>query len=123
MEGIMAQTTLNLTDLIVAVRSELENADLTLRAARKPALFRLTGMELQLNFTVTSADSVKGGFDLKIVALGSKLDHASEEVQKIKIKFDVPRGTADEVAGGRFDQEPSLPRTRDRSVRPLKPRR
>ena len=119
----MAQPTLNLTDLIVAIRSELEDADLTLRAAGKPALFRLTGMELELNFTVTSADSVKGGFDLKIVSLGSKLDHANEEVQKIKIKFDVPRGTADEVAGGRFDQEPARPRTRDKSVQPLKSRK
>ena len=61
-----------------------------MRTAGKQALFQLSSMELELNFVVKSSSEVKGGFDLKIVSLGSKLAEAGEEVQKITVKFSTP---------------------------------
>ena len=97
------EPTLDLSDLVFTVRNELEAADLRLRNAEKPTLFRLASMELELNFVVKSSDEVKGGFDLKIISLGSKLADANEKVQKIKIKFEVPPEVKrSELPGSRF---------------------
>lgn len=117
----MSDPALDLSALIIAVRSELENADIRLRTEDKPALFRLSSMELELNFVVKKTDEVKGGFDLKIVSLGSKIAEASEEVQKIKIKFDVPQEIKRaEVLGSRFfDEKPSSQQRKRKSIEPI----
>jgi hypothetical protein len=86
----MSEPSLDLTTLISTVRSELERSDLSLRAAGKPALFVVDSLELELSFVVKENEALKGGFDLKIVSLGSTLGSGREEVQKIKIKFRVP---------------------------------
>jgi hypothetical protein len=117
----MSDSGLDLSNLIISVRTELENADMQLRNADKPTLFRLSSIELELHFVVKSADEVKGGFDLKIVSLGSKLAEASEEVQKIKVKFEVPQDVRkSEVMGSRFfsEESPSQKR-RSKSITPL----
>jgi hypothetical protein len=85
----MPEPTLDLSTLILAVRSELENADLQLRSKAKPTLFLLSSMELEIHFVVKTTDEIKGGFDLKIVSLGSKLADSNETVQKIKVKWEV----------------------------------
>src|SRR3569623_152948 len=97
------EPTLDLSALIFAVRLELEAADLRLRSAQKPTLFRLSSMELELNFVVKSSDEVKGGFDLKVISLGSKIADANETAQKIKIRFEVPPEVKrSELPGTRF---------------------
>ena len=102
----MSDTRPDLSSLIAAVRTELEQADAAVRASHKTALFRLSGLELELNFVVKTSDSVKGGFDLKVVSLGSSLGSASEEVQRVKVKFDVDRNALQQqVLGTRFSDE------------------
>ena len=115
----MSEPTIDLSALIIAVRSELENADLQLRIAEKPTLFRLSSIELELNFVVKTTDEVKGGFDLKIVSLGSKLADASETVQKVKVRFEVPHEVKrSETPGSRFYDESDPVRRDPRSVTP-----
>ena len=110
----------DLRSLISAIRTELEQADAAARAARKDTLFRLAGLELELNFIVKTTDTVKGGFDLKIVSLGSQIGASSEEVQKVRVRFDVAKGAFEQgVLGTRYSDEAGEG-PRAQSVVPLK---
>lgn len=117
----MSEPTLDLSALILGVRKELEKADVQMRVAGKPTLFQLSSMELELHFVVKTSSEVKGGFDLKIVSLGSKLAEAGEEVQKVKVKFEVPpEAIKAQVTGSRFFDEGGAKGQRSKPVTPLK---
>ncbi len=117
----MPEATLNISTLILEVRKELEKADLQMRTAGKQALFQLSSMELELNFVVKTSSEVKGGFDLKIVSLGSKLAEAGEEVQKITVKFDASDEAIRSKLPGTRGFNEDKPRGRDpKPVTPLK---
>lgn len=81
---------LNLSQLVSVIREELEELDLARALADKPALFQLSKMDLELAFTVVEDDSVKGGFDLKVISLGGQTAVRSEQVQRVKLSFEVP---------------------------------
>jgi Trypsin-co-occurring domain 2 len=81
---------LNLTELVTAVRDQLEELDRARILAEKPPLFHLSRMELELAFTVVESDAIKGGFDLKVVSLGGQTSLRSEQIQRIKLSFEVP---------------------------------
>jgi len=75
-------------DGVAAIRSELEELDRTRREANKQALLALNSVELELNFTVSKGTSLKPGINLKIVSFGGSRDVKSEEVQKVRMRFD-----------------------------------
>jgi hypothetical protein len=109
----------NLKELVSAIRSELEQIDQARIMDEKPPLFQLTNLELELNFTVVENDSVKGGFDLKVISLGSDLGSSTQEVQKVILKFEVPaEARTSHVLGVRAHS--SAPATLTDDVAPLK---
>jgi Trypsin-co-occurring domain 2 len=87
----MENAAINLVQLVSAVRSQLESTEREMRSAGKAPLFDLEGFELEIKFTVSENDTQKGGFDIKVVNLGSQSDVKAEEVQSIKIKYSVSR--------------------------------
>jgi hypothetical protein len=79
----------DLVGIVSHVRDQLEELDRQRQDAGKEALFQLSALELEFHFAVIEDTSAKGGFDLKIVSLGGSTDLKAEEVQKVRIKFDV----------------------------------
>jgi hypothetical protein len=93
---------INLKELVLAIRDELEQLDQARIMAKKAPLFHLTNLELELNFTVVESDSTKGGFDLKVISFGDDSGTKTEEIQKITLKFQVPADAkSSPVLGGR----------------------
>lgn len=79
----------SLKELIIQVRNSLEAVDNERQLDERPALFELESLELEVKFTVGETDVVKGGFDIKIVAIGSEGSVRSEEVQTLRLKYRV----------------------------------
>jgi hypothetical protein len=93
---------IDLQNLVTAIRDELERIDEGRLKAKKPALFHLADMELELNFTVVENVGAKGGIDLKVVSFGMEGSLKSEQVQKVRLKFKVPKEVqAANVVGAR----------------------
>jgi len=92
-----------LKQLIIQIREALEAADKARQSAEKPALFELESMELEVKFTVADSGTRKGGFDFKIVALGTEGTVRSEEVQTLRLKYRVaPQTGYEPLPGTRF---------------------
>lgn len=105
----MEDRNINLKELVLAIRDELEQLDQARIMAKKAPLFHLTNLELELNFTVVASDSIKGGFDLKVISFGGSTGTKTEEVQKVILKFEVPAAPgAPPVLGGRAHGETVL---------------
>jgi hypothetical protein len=83
----MNKPEIDLDVLVAAVRRSLVKADLEMRKERKEALFNLETMELELKFTVTSTDNLKGGINLQIVSLEQVDDLKREAVQTVKLRY------------------------------------
>lgn len=97
---------LDLATLIAAIRTDLERAEAARRQASVPPLFRMSEMELELNFVVTRTTTGKGGIDFKVLSLGGEREVAREQVQKISLKFAVdPEALKAGVLGSRFSGE------------------
>ena len=93
---------LNLRELVSRIRSELEDVDRQRQADSKPALLTLESVDLELKFTVASSDSTKGGFDLKIVAVGREGGVREEAVQTIRLQYKVAKDAkGNSPVGGR----------------------
>lgn len=86
----MEKVSLNLAELITTIRDELEQLDKNRVAVGREALFRLSSLELELNFVVEENSAAKGGIDLKVVSLGADLGVRREQVQKVVLKYEVP---------------------------------
>jgi hypothetical protein len=80
---------LNLAELVTAIRDELEQLDKKRNESGREALFRLSSLELELNFIVQESNSAKGGFDIKVVSLGADLGIRTEQIQKVVLKYEV----------------------------------
>jgi hypothetical protein len=86
----MAQPKLNLEQLVTMIRDELERVDSAQQKAKRGALFRLSGLEVELSVVVEENTSAKGGFDIKVLSLGAETGVRTEQIQKILLKYDVP---------------------------------
>lgn len=89
--------------LIAHIRSELVKAETERRERGDDPLLELQQVEIEVNFLVETSDAVKGGFDLKVITLGSENQLRREDVQKVKIvlqKLAAERGYAPH--GSRF---------------------
>lgn len=78
---------LGVAELVSKVREELEALDAGRRAAGKPALFVVEGLELELQFTAVKRGGGHGGIDLKVITLGGSKEVESGAVQKINLRF------------------------------------
>ena len=99
---------LNLTSLISKIRSELEEAEAYRLAGDQSPLFRLSELELELNFIVTESESEKKGVNVQIVeGTGEKISK-NEQIQKIRLKFSLDEDSAnpsDTNFGTRFSRD------------------
>jgi len=86
---------INLRDLICVVRNELEGMEKNRLEQKKDTLFQLKSMEIELSFVVENSDSAQGGIDLKIIKLGAAENLKTSEIQKIILKFEVPKESLD----------------------------
>lgn len=86
---------LNLKKLVSAVRDELEALDRERASGKRPPLFQLESMELELKFTVAESDSAKGGMDLKIVSFGADKALREEQVQSVRLRYRVAPSAED----------------------------
>lgn len=111
----------NLTDVISKIRDELVSLDAKRREQGREALFELTEAEIEINFVVETSDAIKGGFDLKVISLGTEDHYKGKEIQKIKIKLS-PATNENQLAplGSRFRTEkPSSTELRKEDVERL----
>lgn len=80
---------IGLGELVTAIRNELDQVETSLFSGDREPILGLEGMELTVKFVVKEDSKVKGGFDLKVVALGSQLGESSESVQEITLTYKV----------------------------------
>jgi len=78
---------MDLSTLLSYVREQLEQSDADRTKAGKKPLFELTGLDLELNVTLTESNNAKGGFDLKVITAGAGTTTKTEEVQKITLRW------------------------------------
>lgn len=78
---------IRLKELVQEIRRQLEELDNDRTKEGKAALFELQSLELELKFAVEENTAETGGFDFKIVALGSEQQYRSETIQAIKIIY------------------------------------
>lgn len=81
--------TINLSELITAIRDELEEVEAARSVASREPIFGLETMDVAIKFVVSQDSKIKGGFDLKIVSLGSQLGERSENIQEVKLTYKV----------------------------------
>ena len=75
---------LGLTDLLGALRQEIEAAQTRFSSAVTP-MFTLKAVEAELNFVVDRTTSAGGGFNIHLFAVDAKHSYRSENVQKLKV--------------------------------------
>jgi hypothetical protein len=80
---------LTISNLVAAVRDELDKIEAERQAAARKPLFRLSKMEINVQFVVTVDETVKGGFDLKVVSVGGEREASSERTQSVTLTYDV----------------------------------
>jgi len=85
---------LDLQSLIGAIRKGLEEVDSDLKSRSREALFDLESMELELKFVVSESDTLKGGFDLKVVSLGASSGIKSDTVQTVRLTYSLSKSAA-----------------------------
>lgn len=81
---------LGLAGLLTYIREQLEEADRMRTAANRQPLFQLAGLELELHVAIEETSDVKGGFDLKLISAGASGGMKSEEIQTLKLRWEVP---------------------------------
>lgn len=93
----------SLKQLIVQVRDSLESVDSERQAEGRAPLFELESLELEIKFTVNEGEATKGGFDIKVVSLGTENSVRSEEVQTLRLTYRVASHAAhSHLPGTRF---------------------
>ena len=84
-----AKPDVDLYSLVTAIREQLETMDLERRGQGRAALLQLAEMELELNFVVRQKAGAEGKLDLKLVSFGGDTSVERENVQKIRLKFNL----------------------------------
>jgi hypothetical protein len=102
----------NLKQLVTEIRAALEEVDSERRSSGKPALFELETLELEIKFTVTESDTTKGGFDIKIITLGSEGNIRGEAIQGLRLSYRVATSAVGaDLPGTRFHSSSSKGQT------------
>lgn len=80
---------LTISNLVTAVRNELDRIEVERELAGRKPLFRLAKMEINVQFVVTVDETIKGGFDLKVVSVGGEREAGSERTQSVTLTYEV----------------------------------
>lgn len=80
---------LSISELVAAVRKELNRIGSERVARGEQGLFQLSKMELCVQFVVTVDTSMTGGFDLKVVSVGGEKEVSSQQVQSVTLTYDI----------------------------------
>jgi hypothetical protein len=101
-EAVQSEASVGLAELIVAVRSELEKADMARQVApssasaegpdesasvTKEPLLSLQQVELEIQFEVTRFRSGEGGIDFKVVSVGGSGSSGSSKTQRLRVLY------------------------------------
>lgn len=81
----VADNGMGIDELVQCVKAELVKADEDTRKLKQAPTFRVSGFDLELNFVVKNRNTVKGGLQTELIAVGSEAEVASEKVQKITL--------------------------------------
>jgi len=93
---------INMRDLLVAVRCNLEQAGEDLKRSGKEPLFQLETLELELKFVVEEATEIKGGFNVKIVSVGGAGSDKAQQTQTIRLKYQASKNAIANAQPGVF---------------------
>lgn len=101
----MENNSLNLYELITAIKEELEQLDTDRRNSGKQALLQLEEVTLELNFVVTNQKKGDGKINIWVVTIGGEGSLEQQQTQKICLKLklaDVNRDDEDYPVGSRL---------------------
>lgn len=76
---------LGLNELIQQLRAELAVAQQETNRPEGAPFFDVTGVTLEAHVVVTEKDAVKGGFDIKVITLGSTMAVETQRVHRVAI--------------------------------------
>lgn len=74
---------LGLSQLVELIHSELEESQRRREEQGRAPLFRVSSMDLEVRFVVSSEASVKGGLDIKVLSAGAGKVESSETVHRL----------------------------------------
>lgn len=83
----MARESTGLTDLVAALRSEIDRAQTKLAEQGKEAMFNLDHVEAEVHFVIEKGAGGGGGFNIHFVAVEAKGNYKSQNVHKLKISL------------------------------------
>lgn len=83
---------LSISNLVTAVRDELERVEAERKVKGRQPLFQLSKMEINVQFVATVNETIKGGFDLQVVAVGGEREATTEKTQSVTLTYDVMQG-------------------------------
>jgi hypothetical protein len=84
-----ARRELDLSDLLTAVRAELDRHERGMRAEGRLELFELQEMELEVAFVVTSDRKRGSKLDFKLLAVSADAGAASSTTHRLTLKYKV----------------------------------
>ncbi|WP_457098899.1 trypco2 family protein [Microbacterium sp. P5_E9] len=98
----MDSNELGITDLVAAVRRELEAVGVRAREGGSKPLFKLSYMELVVNFEVVKTTDASAGIDLRVLTVGGSTARSSKNWQQITLRYELSdAGKAGVIDGGR----------------------
>lgn len=89
---------LGLSELLAALRLEIEVAQTRLKTERKTAVLAIKTVEAEVHFLVDKTTSGKGGANIHFFAAEAKHEYKSENVHKLRITLE-PTESPIEFAG------------------------
>jgi len=107
-----------LKELVQEIRRQLEELDSERIEEGADPLLLLETVSLELKFTVAESAAGKGGFDLKIVTVGSEKQDRTEAVQTVSIQYRVDPNY--QGSGHRAHRSSKARHQDDQGVEPLK---
>jgi hypothetical protein len=80
---------LTISQLVTAVRDELDKIELERNVRGRLPMFQLSKMEIEVQFVVKVDETVKGGFDLQVFSVGGKRAAGTEKTQVVTLSYDL----------------------------------
>jgi len=100
-----ANLNLNIKDILMAVRDQLEESQKERVKRGKEPFFRTDSLELELQFVAVEEEVGSGKFDLKIIGVGGKASYRSEQIQTVRLRLE----TVKPKRGGRVRPRGDFP--------------